>query len=223
MTKITLFLILFSVASFASEQLILVMAEDINRSSGTLQRYEKRGEWEKVGSPVSVTLGRNGMGYARGTEPLKVEGDGRTPSGEFAIRTTFGYDDAPNSAMPYLHADEHLICVDDPDDPRYNRIVRTDGGKLPASFEWMRREDDVYRDGVVIDYNGAGEKGRGSCIFIHRNHDDRRPTSGCTAMDETPLKELLGWLDPAKEPVIVQIPKSECEHYRKKFSGVDCN
>lgn len=209
-------------AVFPTEQLVVVVADDMNATTAHLQRYEKRGEWEKTGSPLTVTLGRNGLGYSSGKEPLKKEGDGRSPSGVFAIKAAFGYEGDPIGEMPYLHADEKLICVDDPGDERYNRIV-TAGEPMPKSFEWMRREDGVYRYGAVIDYNPQQEKGRGSCIFIHLNHFDRRPTSGCTAMDEGALVELLGWLDPDKKPRILQIPKSECSTYQKEFEGIECD
>lgn len=216
------FLSFIASALFPSEQLVVVVAEDVNATSAQMQRYEKNGEWEKVGSAVPVTLGRSGLGYASQKEPLKNEGDGRSPLGVFPIPSTFGYDPSPNSAMPYLHADEKLICVDDAEDPRYNRIVELAGEK-PASFEWMRRKDGVYRHGAVIGYNRSGEKGRGSCIFIHLNHPDYRPTSGCTAMNQEALVELLGWLDPVKKPQILQIPKSECENYKREFEGIECN
>jgi L,D-peptidoglycan transpeptidase YkuD (ErfK/YbiS/YcfS/YnhG family) len=142
--------------------------------------------------------------------------------GVFPLTESFGYDERPTGKMPYLYADEQLICVDDPGDPRYNRII-TLAGELPKSFERMRRADGVYRHGAVIGYNGSGEKGRGSCIFIHLNHPDKRPTSGCTAMDESPLVELLQWLDPAKHPQILQIPKSECAYYKREFEGIECH
>ncbi|MBN2870544.1 MAG: L,D-transpeptidase family protein [Campylobacterales bacterium] len=222
MTKIFLTLIAPLAAAFASQQLVLVLSDELNATSAILQRYEKKGEWRKIGAAVPVTMGRSGMGYALGKEPLKYEGDGRSPAGIFPITASFGYDEHPMGKMPYMHADERLICVDDINDSRYGRIVSLEG-EMPKSFEWMRREDGVYRHGALIGYNSSGEKGRGSCIFIHLNHPDKRPTSGCTAMDETPLRELLEWLDPDKNPQILQIPKSECAEYKKEFEGIECD
>lgn len=206
---------------FPSEQLVVVVSEDLNASSASMQRYEKRGEWEKVGSAVPVVLGRSGLGYGTQKGPLKIEGDGRSPLGIFPIASTFGYDSVSDSAMPYLYADERLICVDDVNDSRYNRIITAED-PMPGSYERMRRPDGVYRYGAVIDYNPGQERGRGSCIFIHLNHPDKHPTSGCTAMDEAPLVELLQWLDPDKMPQILQIPKSECRHYQQQFEGIEC-
>ena len=34
------------------------------------------------------------------------------------------------------------------------------------------------------------------------------------------LKELLGWLDPAKEPLLIQIPEQYCPEAEKLFGGI---
>jgi len=206
----------------SSKQLIVVMSDELNATTAFMQRYEMKNEWEKIGEKVPVTLGRSGMGYASMKEPMKHEGDGRSPAGLFNLSATFGYDIHPNSAMPYLHADEKLICVDDSEDALYNTVTALEGDSLPKSFERMHRDDELYRNGIVIDYNHEKAKGRGSCIFIHLNHPGHRPTSGCTAMEEGALKELLEWLDPQKNPRILQIPISDCHEYQKEFVGIEC-
>lgn len=208
---------------FGVEQLVVVLAPDMNSTGGTLQRYTKEAAlWEKTGEAVAVILGRNGLGWSDGGNPLKYEGDGRSPAGVFAITRTFGYDLVANSAMEYVYADENVICIDASSDEHYNQIAVLDPLHPPKSYETMRRTDEVYRNGAIVEYNATREKGRGSCIFIHLNHPDHRPTAGCTAMEEQPLKELLGWFDPSKNPVMVQIPKNECEQYQKEFTGIDC-
>ncbi|HLD24031.1 MAG TPA: L,D-transpeptidase family protein [Sulfuricurvum sp.] len=225
MLKITLPLFLSSVLSmaFASQQLVVVLSSELNATKGSMQRYEKQDQWIKIGEKVPVSLGRSGLGYTAFKEPLKNEGDGRSPAGLFPITSTFGYDQNTTFKLPYWHADENLYCVDDINDSRYNRILRIyDKTSLPASYEVMRRSDGVYRYGAVIGYNDSGVKGRGSCIFIHLNKSDKAPTSGCTAMDEAPLVELLRWLDPVKKPQILQIMKSECGRYREEFPGIVC-
>lgn len=205
-----------------SQQMMVVLSDELNATVASMQRYEYNKRWVKTGESIPVTLGRSGLGYALIKEPLKNEGDGRSPAGLFDISATFGYDVSSNSAMPYYRADEKLICVDDVNDTRYNTITISEENRLPASYEKMRREDGLYRNGIVINYNASKTKGRGSCIFIHLNHSDHRPTSGCTAMDEDALNTLLGWLDPQKHPQILQIPKSDCGEYQKKFEGIEC-
>jgi len=225
MLKITLSLSLSCLLSalFASEQLVVVLSPEQNATSASLQRYEKQRQWVKIGDKTAVTLGRSGLGYVAFKQPLKNEGDGRSPAGVFPIISTFGYDHNATFKLPYWHADENLYCVDDVNDSRYNKILRIyEKTALPSSYEVMRRADGVYRYGAVIGYNPSAQSGRGSCIFIHLNKSNKAPTSGCTAMDEAPLLELLNWLDASKKPQIVQIVKSECEKYKKEFSGIEC-
>lgn len=225
MLKITLALSLSCLLSsaLAAQQLIVVISPELNATKASMQRYEQHDKWVKIGDKIPVTLGRSGLGYAAFKVPLKNEGDGRSPSGLFPITSTFGYDNNLTFKLPYWHADENLYCIDDRNDSRYNKILRIyEKSSLPSSYEVMRRPDGVYRYGAVIGYNDSGVKGRGSCIFIHLNQSDKRPTSGCTAMDEAPLIELLKWLDPVKKPQILQIMKSECGKYREEFPGIVC-
>jgi L,D-peptidoglycan transpeptidase YkuD (ErfK/YbiS/YcfS/YnhG family) len=225
MLKITLpfsVLIMFS-SAFASEQLLVVLSEELNATTASLQRYDKHERWTKIGEKIPVTLGRSGLGYEAFKQPLKNEGDGRSPAGLFPITAVFGYDNNTTLKLPYWHADENLYCIDDINDTRYNKLLRIfDKNALPASYEIMRRADGVYRYGAVIGYNDSAQRGRGSCIFLHLNKPDNAPTSGCTAMDETPLKIVLEWMDGVKRPQILQVLKSECKKYQEEFVGIEC-
>lgn len=219
----SLFFILSLLSSLeAFEQLAVVLSPELNSTKATMQRYEKKENWEKVGEKIAVNLGRSGLGYAGDQEPRKNEGDGRSPLGLFSIDTSFGYSQIPNSKLPYYYADESLICVDDVGDIRYNKMALLNSINLPKSFEMMHRKDEVYTHGAVINYNPKGEKGRGSCIFLHLNNQAKKPTSGCTAMDEAPLLELLKWFELGKKPHLLQIPLSECGKYQKEFVGIEC-
>jgi D-alanyl-D-alanine dipeptidase len=66
-----------------------------------------------------------------------------------------------------------------------------------------------YRRGIVVRHNWDQRPAAGSCIFLHIRSGRRQPTSGCTAMSERNVIRVLGWLDPAKHPVLVQLPESE--------------
>lgn len=220
---ISLFFIFLLIPSlWGSQQLIVVISPELNSTIGELQRYENEGNWHKVGEVVPVILGRSGLGYSSLRQPQKNEGDGRSPAGVFDIGSTFGYALETDSSMPYFHADESLICVDDADDRFYNKMTLLNPLNPPKSFENMHRSDELYRHGAVIEYNRLGEKGRGSCIFFHLNRPDYRPTAGCTAMDKKPLIEMLRWLHPTKNPKLLQIPKSDCKEYQKEFVGIEC-
>ena len=127
-----------------------------------------------------------------------------TPAGIFPLTALFGYASEMRAKMPYIAADASRICVDDTSHPDYNRIVTLDAKQPPKSFEWMHRDDALYEFGVVVDYNPKGIPGEGSCIFLHVEKNASAPTSGCTTMPKQIIQELMSWLDPAKEPLLVQ-------------------
>jgi D-alanyl-D-alanine dipeptidase len=219
MKPITLFLLLSAWIYGGipdTRQLIVVTSASWSASSGTLQRYEKRGsKWVKTGSHVSVKLGRKGLGWGkglytipRGARPIKREGDGKGVAGIFRLKNAFGY--YPFKAKyPYRVYRSTDHCVDDTHSHYYNRIV--DSKRVQhdyRSFEHMRFAKNYYKYGIVVDHNGFGttkaKRGAGSCIFLHIKS---RPTAGCTVMSEPQIKTIIRWLDPAKHPLLVQGPR----------------
>lgn len=212
------------------KQLILVSSESWDAQTGILQRYDKKEEkWVKVGKSLEVSLGKNGMGWGRGLhnlvedDPQKVEGDGKSPAGIFKFGVAFGYDNiAPvGSKIPYRPATSRDYWVDAVNSPDYNTWVTIAEDKLNNpksmwhSFERMKRVDHLYELGLVVEHNMAPvEKGKGSAIFMHVCRRPGAPTSGCTAMNKKDLEELLTWLDPANEPLLVQIPKGAFDKLR---------
>src|SRR4051812_46581665 len=83
-----------------STQMVLVVTPAWDSTSGTLRRFERdapRGAWRPVGAPVAIVVGRTGvawddrLGTARAGEPVKREGDGRSPAGVFPLDTAFGF------------------------------------------------------------------------------------------------------------------------------------
>jgi L,D-peptidoglycan transpeptidase YkuD (ErfK/YbiS/YcfS/YnhG family) len=68
----------------------------------------------------------------------------------------------------------------------------------------MKREDDLYRHGIVIEYNMHPiVRGKGSAIFLHQWQGKGKSTRGCVAMPEHHILRLLSWLDPAQNPLII--------------------
>jgi D-alanyl-D-alanine dipeptidase len=100
--------------------------------------------------------------------------------------------------------------VDDSRSRHYNRIVDA----ALVRRDWTSAEDMIpkggaYRRGIVVRHNWTQKPGGGSCIFIHVRPRGSRSTSGCTAMSERQLIRVLGWLDPARQPLLVQLPAPE--------------
>ena len=159
---------------------------------------EKHGEtWRPVLGPFRAVAGRNG--FALPGE--KREGDGKTPSGIFAVEHAFGDAQAVSTALAYRRIRHDDIWVDDPLSADYNRWTKK--GKTGAlSFEEMRRPDTLYRYGIVIAYNrNPVVKGLGSAIFLHVWQGCDVPTSGCVALAEKDLVAILARLDPSRQPL----------------------
>jgi L,D-peptidoglycan transpeptidase YkuD (ErfK/YbiS/YcfS/YnhG family) len=109
--------------------------------------------------------------------------------------------------MPYRQATDDDFWVDDVDSEDYNKWVK--GKPNAASWEKMKRDDDQYKYGVVIEYNMHPiVKGKGSAIFLHV-WKGGESTLGCVSMSEEMILKILAWLDPAKKPLIIMGTESE--------------
>ena len=230
-TKLFLPLFISLVSLEASQQLIVIVSEDFNSSHAQMRLYEKeQKQFFSLGESTAINIGRNGLGWGLGEiglqpkegEPFKQEGDGKAPAGIFKVSKAFGYAKRLQTKMPYIQADKKLICVDDVSSKAYNKILEIDPNNRPKSFEWMRRKDDLYKMGLVIEHNREAKRGAGSCIFFHIQRSEESPTAGCSAMREEVLRTLIQWLDPQKEPLLLQIPKSHCDEAQKIFQGIEC-
>ena len=168
---------------------------------------------------LPVVVGKKGLGLGRGVvrlnlrgAPIKKEGDERAPAGIFRLPSAFGYAPSPSARwvrLPYLALSKRIEGIDDPRSRYYNKLVdRSKVAKVDwRSSEQMRRDDVLYKWGVVVDHNPAAIPGAGSCIFLHVWKSPSSPTVGCTAMREKDLTGLLRWLDPGRHPILVQMPR----------------
>ncbi len=132
-----------------------------------------------------------------GVRPDKREGDGASPEGSFALVHLYYRADRiapPPTNLPMSALRPNDGWVDDPADPRYNRLVRL---PYPAHHEEMWRADALYDLVVLIGYNTDPPlPGRGSAIFLHVARPDFAPTEGCIAVARDVLAGLLGSLGP---------------------------
>jgi len=232
MKKISIFLFLLSnFISFlnASEQLIVVIADNFNTPTAQLKCFQKQdARYVQTGETIAVNLGRNGLGWGIGEQkidhsqedPIKHEGDGKAPAGIFTLGSVFGYADAQESKMPYLQASADLICIDDSRSKYYNQLIKIRSDIAINSFEWMLRQDRLYEIGLNIHHNTQAIAYRGSCIFLHVEKAPGSATSGCTSMAYDHLEALLSWLDPHAEPLLIQIPSSYCSKIEQHYPGI---
>jgi L,D-peptidoglycan transpeptidase YkuD (ErfK/YbiS/YcfS/YnhG family) len=154
----------------------------------TLYAMEKReNNWQMAFEPFNAVIGRNGFA----TTGEKKEGDGKTPSGIYPLKMTFGYGESAKTKMPYRQSLADDIWVDDPYDEDYNRWAKK--SETPAaSYEIMKREDNLYKYGIVIEYNTDPViRGNGSAIFLHIWKGEGIPTAGCVAVSEEDIISIL--------------------------------
>jgi D-alanyl-D-alanine dipeptidase len=213
-----------------ARQIVLVVTPGWDSTAGTLRRFTRESDgdaWRPVGAAVPIVVGRTGVAWddaqkqvATG-EPVKREGDGRSPAGAFALDTAFGFDIRQIVSwvrLPYVQLRTSTECVDDSRSAHYNTIVNRDS---VARVDWASsermREIDQYAYGVHVAYNAPPRPSRGSCIFLHIWAGPASVTAGCTAMDERALRELMGWIDPQRRPMLVQLPSGALNRMRERW------
>ena len=185
------------VAPMDVHQLLVVRSDSKNKQAGTLTAWQKNDEkWTLRYKDIPVNLGRSGVVSAL----QKQEGDGATPAGLYKLRRAFGYEPFSIS-MPYIQVTEQHHWIDDASSPLYNQLVV---GKTEAkSYEDMRRKDELYKLGLVVEYNTEPiVAGKGSAIFMHIRKGPGVPTSGCIALAEKDIKKILKWLKPEQNPAV---------------------
>lgn len=122
-------------------------------------------------------IGRNGVGKER-------EGDGKTPLGEFGVRSAFGILPNPGTQFGYISVGPGTVACDSPG-PYYNRIVDAD-----VEGERMSELSPEYDYGLELDFNHDNIYPLGSAIFVHCK-GAKESTGGCVALDRDFVHEIL--------------------------------
>jgi L,D-peptidoglycan transpeptidase YkuD (ErfK/YbiS/YcfS/YnhG family) len=145
--------------------------------------------WDGVA--VACSLGHGGV------RRQKVEGDGATPAGRFALRRVLWRADRlarPATGLPVAAIREEDGWCDWPGDSLYNQQV-----SLPfaARHERLWRADGLYDVVVVIGHNDDPVvAGAGSAVFMHVAREDLGPTEGCVGLALPDLLRLLARCGP---------------------------
>lgn len=198
-------------------QAMLVLSPHEASEQASLWLLERDGaDWNAAAGPIAATLGHKGLAWGSGEHTaampagfrVKREGDKCSPAGVFRIPLAFGTANSSEASwlrLPYTQLTSTIIGVDDPKSRHYNQIV--DNTKVERDWdsnEAMLRHDRLYEWGAFIAHNPQCVPGDGSCIFLHLWPGPGKGTAGCTAMSAEDLRMVLAWLDPAKEPRLVQ-------------------
>lgn len=187
-----------------AQQLVVAITSEAKVTSAEIFCLEiHNGSWSIVLGPMDGSVGRMGI-----ADPEKKrEGDGCSPYGVYPLGMAFGYEQTLATKMPYRQMNADDIWVDDPAADDYNRLVKIAATKA-KSFEYMRRKDDLYAAGLVVEYNtDPVVPGNGSAIFVHSWRRPFWPTAGCLGLAKNDLATILSFLDPQKKPAIAFIRK----------------
>lgn len=157
---------------------------------------------------MRTTDGRTGYGGLV-AGPRRRQGSGTTPMGTYALVSAFGTGARRDSwRLAYRRIHRGDYWVQDNASRFYNRYRN----KAQGGFRWWLPSSDPdsserllnyrrqYALSVVIDYNPAQVRHRGSGIFLHVN--GRGATAGCVSAPRGFLARLMTWLDPERVPVI---------------------
>jgi D-alanyl-D-alanine dipeptidase len=211
-------------------QLIVVTVETWDDFQASIRLHERKRvddpDWREIRRFQGV-LGRSGLGWGIGLHgtgepgtPRKREGDSRSPAGVFELGSIFGRESPSRMTwvkLTYQQMTATCEAIDDPKSRFYNRIVDRETVPKPDWSHSERMLVGVYRLGVVLKQNWQAVPDFGSCIFLHIWDRDRQPTRGCTAMARPDLERMVRWLDPAKNPLIVQLPGAEYARWQQAW------
>ena len=133
----------------------------------------------------------------------KIEGDKKTPKGNFHIENLYFRKDRlnkPKTSLKCIEIKKNMGWCDDVNFPKkYNKLI-----KLNKNFksEKLKRKDYKYDYLIPIKYNfNKPIKGKGSCIFIHLTKN-YKPTAGCVALAK---KDFLIMLKLIKKKTKIKI------------------
>ncbi|NLK70509.1 MAG: L,D-transpeptidase family protein [Clostridiales bacterium] len=184
-----------------SSQIIVVSSEKEGHYKATVETFEKTIDgWNKSLPPMNAVIGEKGFSLD------KKEGDLKAPAGIFRIGTAFGTIDRPTYIkLSYKKTSKNDYWIDDVYSQDYNNWVEFEGDPYSKWKSFEKLMITSYKLAFVIEYNmNPAVKGKGSAIFCHIWQGSNISTKGCTALSEANISKLLNWIDPKKNPLIIQ-------------------
>ena len=183
-------------------RLVIVTVPDMTSVKATVHIFTRKtpadASWERAGLPEPAVVGAAGIGWsedfdhlAKKDEPIKREGDKRTPAGIFRVAGPFGFEASKLGGYTKLQAGKSF-CVDDPTSALYGRIVDKRLAATTKSSEDMAAVPGLKR-GLLVDYPARRGAKAGSCIFIHVWDGAEAGTKARIGMPEERITMLQEW------------------------------
>ncbi len=184
-----------------SSQIIVVSSEKEGQNKAKVETFEKTmGGWVKNFPSMNAVIGEKGFSLD------KKEGDLKAPAGIFRVGTAFGTIDKPSyMKLSYKKTSKNDYWIDDVSSQDYNNWVEFEGDPYSRWKSFEKLKITSYKLALVIEYNmNPIVKGKGSAIFFHIWQGPNISTKGCTGLSEANFSKLLSWIDPDKNPIIIQ-------------------
>ena len=144
-------------------------------------------------------IGHQGLTYN------KIEGDHKTPVGEFKFKKIYYRADKLGTMvfnLPSAIISENDGWCDDPKSKFYNQFIQF---PFNSSAEKLYRDDDLYDLICVINHNTDPIiPGKGSAIFLHVCKSNFEGTEGCLAIEKKNIIQLAKVID-LKTKLIIKL------------------
>ncbi len=215
----------FSDQLVSTRKLILMTGDGFNELTGSLQLFARETTQDAFIEDVSAiadrraVFGSNGLAWGQGftalrtgNQPIKREGDRRSPIGVYKIGVRFGF--ATTGGKQFLPLVPTTECVDDTKSRYYSQIIDTSNVNKDWSSAEKMRAEPLYERGIDILYNPGQIDSAGSCIFLHHWREPTKGTAGCGAMNPKSMQSLHLWLGDETDAAVLIIPRSEIERIR---------
>ena len=129
----------------------------------------------KCGIKTHAYIGKNGL------TTNKIEGDGKTPLGEFELGIILSMQ---------KDITENMYWIDDVNSNYYNQLVDiTKVQKDWATAEHLIDYPIQYEYLIEIKINPNNIPKKGSAVFLHC--ENKKPTAGCIAIDRNVMKQII--------------------------------
>jgi D-alanyl-D-alanine dipeptidase len=189
-------------AMHRATRLVIVTVPSMTSVKATVHIFARKtpadASWERAAQPEPAVVGAAGIGWsedfnylAKKDEPVKREGDKRTPAGIFRMAGPFGFEANKLPGYTKLEAGRSY-CVDDPTSPLYGKIVSKKLATSVKSTEDMSTVPGLKR-AIMVDYPARRGAKAGSCIFVHVWDGADKGTNARIGMPEERVAELQEW------------------------------
>ena len=140
---------------------------------------------------VVATIGKNGF------TNNSVEGDKKTPIGEFDLGIAFGLHERSkidlDEDIPYFKIQNNQYWIEDINSKFYNQLIMIDKKPTISGEHLIDFANEDYEYAIEIKVNPHNIIGKGSAIMLHCANG--KYTYGCVGVQREDMIKLLGMID----------------------------